>query len=105
MTNENYLTLSQVRSHVPGARSARSIATSTITRWILNGCRSRSGKRVKLTATRAGGRWLVKQSDLDAFFAALDDAYAEQPAAVPSAPKVDAARAAAAAKELARRGF
>ncbi|MBY0458484.1 MAG: hypothetical protein K2V38_14185 [Gemmataceae bacterium] len=42
-----------------------------MTLWILTGCPARTGERIKLTAVRAGGRWLVNPSDLDAFFAAL----------------------------------
>ena len=46
------LTVSQVCSRIPGARGARHVTPSTVTRWILTGCPSLTGKRVKLVATR-----------------------------------------------------
>ncbi len=65
------LTISQIVARLPGSRGARRIHPATITRWILDGCPSRDGHRVKLVATRAGSRWLVRESDLQAFFDAL----------------------------------
>lgn len=65
-----YLTLNQVAKRFPGKSGGR-IHTATITRWILMGCLSRDGVRVKLSATRVGSRWLVDPSNLDIFFAAL----------------------------------
>lgn len=73
MSNEVLLTISQVCRRLPGARGAEHVTPSTVTRWILHGCPARSGSRVKLAATRAGGRWLVQPADLDKFFAALAD--------------------------------
>ena len=70
--SEPYLTLPQIAATIPGARGAKQVSGATLTRWILVGCKRRdTGEVVKLAATRAGWRWLVKQSDLDAFFAAL----------------------------------
>ena len=69
--NSDLLTVSQVCRRLPGARGARNVTPSTVTRWILAGCPARDGTRVKLPATRAGSRWLVRAADLDAFFAAL----------------------------------
>jgi hypothetical protein len=71
MSNETLLTISQVCRRFPGARGAAHVTPSTVTRWILLGCPARNGNRVKLAATRAGGRWLVRSTDLDTFFAAL----------------------------------
>lgn len=85
MISELPLTLSQVCSRLPGARGAHRVAPSTITRWILQGCPARGGGRVKLSAIRAGGRWLVSQAALDAFFAALAANESEPPASSPSA--------------------
>jgi hypothetical protein len=65
------LTISQICRRLPGARGARNVTPSTVTRWILLGCPARSGERVRLAATRAGSRWLIRLADLDAFFAAL----------------------------------
>lgn len=65
------LTVSQVAARLPGARGAARVSTSTITRWITGGCPGRTGERVKLVATRAGGRWLVHPRDLAEFFRLL----------------------------------
>lgn len=65
------LSISQIVARLPGARGARRLHPATVTRWILTGCPARDGRRVKLAATRAGSRWLVRGADLDAFFAAL----------------------------------
>ena len=77
------LTISQVCRILPGSRGARNITPSTVTRWILTGCPARNGERVKLAATRCGSRWLIRQCDLNAFFAAL----AADPATI-TAPSV-----------------
>jgi hypothetical protein len=71
MSNDLHLTVSQVCRLFPGARGARHVTPSTVTRWILAGCPARNGHRVKLAATRCGSRWLIRPHDLDAFFAAL----------------------------------
>ncbi|MFO0806226.1 MAG: hypothetical protein U0791_24245 [Gemmataceae bacterium] len=76
------LTLADIAASIPGARGARNMSPATLTRWILHGCAARDGSRVRLSATRAGSRWLVYQSDLETFFAAL----AADPAPTP-APK------------------
>ena len=65
------LTVSQICRKLPGARGARNVTPSTVTRWILAGCAARDGTRVRLSATRAGSRWLVRLADLDHFFSAL----------------------------------
>jgi hypothetical protein len=65
------LTVNQVREQLPGARGARRVSIATVTRWIISGSLARNGKRIKLRATRCGSRWLIHQTDLDQFFAAL----------------------------------
>lgn len=98
------LTLTQIASRLPGSRGARRVHPATITRWILSGCPARDGRRVKLAATRAGTRWLVRESDLRAFF----DALAAPPAAAgtPSPTRNSSAARAArrAAEQLERMG-
>lgn len=76
------LTVSQVCARLPGARSNRRVHPATVVRWITAGCPARDGRRVKLTATRCGSRWLVAQSDLDEFFARL----AAEPSPVAQTP-------------------
>jgi hypothetical protein len=70
-TGNQFLTIASICGRLPGAKGAPHISPSTVTRWILVGCPAQSGGRVKLAATRAGGRWLVKESDLEEFFSAL----------------------------------
>jgi hypothetical protein len=65
------LTVSQVCRRLPGARSNDQVSPSTGTRWILSGCPSRGGARVKLAAIRVGGRWMISPAALQEFFAAL----------------------------------
>jgi hypothetical protein len=71
MSDDLPLTVSRVCRRFPGARGARNVTPSTVTRWILSGCPARNGERVKLAATRCGSRWLIRQCDLNAFFEAL----------------------------------
>jgi hypothetical protein len=89
------LTISQVCRRVPGKAGA-SISPSTVTRWILLGCPARDGIRVRLAATRAGSRWLIDPTDLDAFFARLKGDIDPSPRTA-SAPATDPARRAKAA--------
>ncbi len=65
------LPLSEVCRRVPGHRGSQHVTTTTLTRWIVTGCRAQDGERVLLPATRAGYRWLVSPADLDAFFVRL----------------------------------
>jgi hypothetical protein len=99
------LTVSQVVAKLPGSRGARRLHPATVTRWILVGCPARDGRRVKLAATRAGSRWLIRESDLRAFFEAL--AADPNPASPPPPTRTTAARqraAEAAAAKLRRMG-
>jgi hypothetical protein len=107
MQNDQFLTLSQVCRRLPGARGAQRVAPSTVTRWIISGCPSRTGKRVKLTATRAGGRWLIRPADLDTFFASLAGNTDSGPApTIPtlSSEREDCERATRAGLDLEQRG-
>ena len=65
------LTISEVCSRIPGARGNARVNPSTVTRWILNGCPSRGGHRIKLAAIRVGARWMVSPAALGAFFDSL----------------------------------
>jgi hypothetical protein len=99
----DYLTVSQVCRRLPGARGARNITPSTVTRWILAGCPARDGTRVRLAATRAGGRWLIRAVDLDLFFDSLSgrNLAPEQPSRPSRGRQRPSERA---AKELEARG-
>ena len=63
--DSDLLTVSQVCARLPGARGARRVAPSTVVRWILAGCPSRSGERIRLPAVRCGARWLVRRFDFN----------------------------------------
>ena len=89
---------------LPGSRGAKHVSPATGIRWIHRGCPDRGGNRVRLKATRCGGRWLIRQSDADAFFAALaaDPAPTDAP---PSRTPAQQARAAdRASRELEKLG-
>jgi hypothetical protein len=104
MPNE-FETLTQIANRYPGARGGKRMNPSTLTRWILQGCPARTGQRVKLAATRVGGRWCVRPADLDAFFAALAGNVEATPAATPSTQDHKTAdRAALASESLRKRG-
>jgi hypothetical protein len=106
MSNDLHLTVSQVCRRFPGARGARHVTPSTVTRWILAGCPARDGQRVKLAATRCGSRWLIRPHDLDAFFAALGaDPITAAPQPLPPGSKTDRQKASElAGAELVARG-
>lgn len=106
MTSE-LMTVSDICSRVPGARGGRRLHPATVTRWIISGCPNRAGTRVRLPATRCGGRWLVNPAHLAEFFLAL--AATDAPPTVPPiTPKRSEAQqrnaSEAAARELERRG-
>lgn len=100
------LTIAEVCARVPGARGARRLHPATVTRWILQGCRSRAGGVVKLTAVRVGCRWMVEEAQLEIFYAALAGSEPSAATTTPTA-RTDSQRGRAsrrAADELARRG-
>jgi hypothetical protein len=97
------LTISQVAARLPGSRGARRVHPATITRWILAGCPARGGGRVKLVATRAGSRWLVREADLQAFFAALGAEPSGTPAPSTSSPGDPPSRTPAARRRAAEK--
>jgi len=99
------LTLAEIAASIPGARGAARLSPATLTRWILEGCRARDGSRVHLAAMRAGCRWLVYQSDLDTFFAALaGDMTPPAPPKPTTTPAQRRARSEAAGRKLAAIG-
>jgi hypothetical protein len=66
-TSDDILTLTQA-SHVspPGRNGARP-HISTLVRWILQGCVTRDGRRVRLSAIRWGGKWLTSRAAMREF--------------------------------------
>ncbi len=99
------LTLSEISAALPGARGAKRLAPSTLTRWIITGCPARDGQRIRLPATRCGSRWLVYQTDLDTFFAALAaDPMPTPPVQTPRSETARSKASQAAGKRLAAMG-
>ena len=102
MFTDRPLTLAEISASLPGARGAKRLSPATLTRWILQGSLARDGRRVRLKALRCGQRWLVHQSDLDAFFAELSADPA--PVMPPRSPSERQRAAEAAGKRLADMG-
>lgn len=102
------LTIAQVSKSLPARTGSKSsgLAPSTVVRWVQSGVPARNGERVKLAAVRVGGRWMIRQTDLDAFFEAL--AATEPTATLPTKKRRTEAQrrraSEAAARELIRRG-
>ena len=101
------ITITEACAHIPG-RGKKRIHPSTICRWILSGCPSRGGARIKLAAVRVGGRWMLSHSALAEFFASLakaDSVHCSEP--ILEQHRTDAQRRTASEKavlELERRG-
>ena len=98
MPNE-LVPLSKIARRYPGARGAAASHPATWTRWILKGALGSDGNRHKLAATRFGSRWLVTESAVDAFFAALGTLPVERTVAT-AKPLEQSRSAQAAAREL-----
>jgi hypothetical protein len=71
MLAHDLIPLATMAKNYPGARGAGCSHPATWTRWILKGVIGCDGQRHRLKATRCGSRWLVRQSDVDEFFANL----------------------------------
>lgn len=58
----------QIRRLLPSSVDGRTLAPSTLSRWRTTGVRG-----VRLRCQRIGGRWFVRQTDLDEFLRALNE--------------------------------
>jgi hypothetical protein len=77
------------------ADAAKSLGThpSAVSRWILRGIKGRDGQFRRLVASRIGGRWMVRQTDLDEFVAAVTaDRLDEPTTAAVTSPRLPLAR-------------
>lgn len=70
--SDKYVTLAEAAKLTPTRP-----AIGTIWRWCRRGLKSRSGKKVRLSHVRVGGRVLTTPEALDAFFAKLAEADCE----------------------------
>ena len=82
-SDDPYHPISFFQSRLPGSRGAARVHGATISRWILKGIESPHG-RIRLAATRAGSRWLIKESDFSAFLEKLTECH------LPEADKIEA---------------
>ncbi len=58
---------SKAAKKVPALREGRPVASSTIIRWIVDGCVGPDGKVVRLEAVRLGARWVTDEDALQRF--------------------------------------
>jgi hypothetical protein len=78
--SENVLNLTQACALLPAGRGTARTHPATLTRWILKGVRGPAGKRVRLEATRIGGRWITSREALERFARALTPNFECSPA-------------------------
>lgn len=69
---EKLFPLIEVCRRVP-SRTGKPLSRGTVYRWAHEGLKSRSGRRVRLQATRAGGTICTSIEAVDRFFAELDE--------------------------------
>ncbi len=78
LLTEQFLSIDQIAKLLPPNRQGKPVNFSTIYRWIFTGVRSIAGDRVRLEATRMGGRWLISREALQRFSATLGSIPAPQ---------------------------
>jgi len=71
LTREQALRLDEIAKLVPPSRGAGHTHVSTVYRWIVRGATTPSGRRVRLDATRIGGKWVSSREALLRFQAQL----------------------------------
>lgn len=86
---------------LPAHRGSKSVAPSTLLRWIRKGCKATDGRLVHLEACRVGVRWVTSRSALRRFVMALTAADPMAPTALPRSPAARNAAAAVAGRKLA----
>jgi len=80
----DYLTVREICNRLPGSRGARHLNPATVTRWILSGVSTPSG-RIRLPATRVGSRWLIPEAEFGKFLRTVTEHALPEPA-VPTPP-------------------
>lgn len=84
MDLRNHLSVQQISEQIPPARNGKKTHFSTVFRWITAGMRNRAtGRTVKLSAVRVGGRWMVSKDALEQFFEACNPITQDEPATLP----------------------
>ena len=91
--------LSRAARLMPCYRRSRPVTLSCVLRWITDGVRGPSGKRIHLGAARLSGKWVTTPGAIERFIAAQTPAeYVPGPA--PRTPTQRQRAAAAAEKQL-----
>src|ERR1051326_8754025 len=67
LTQEKPVPLDEAAKLFPPARGGQRCHLSTVLRWILKGSRGPNGERVRLEATRLGGRWMTSREAIQRF--------------------------------------
>ena len=73
LNGETLLSFSKLCRKVAGSRDNANAAPSTLFRWVTTGCRSASGRLVRLEAVRVGAKWMSSEEALARFFQELTD--------------------------------
>lgn len=67
LLQEQVMGLAKAARRVPPVREGKPTHSSTLTRWIMDGCKAVDGTVVKLEALRLGNRWVTSLEALDRF--------------------------------------
>lgn len=67
LRNETPLSLNAATRLLPAGRNGRPVSLSCIFRWITEGILAPDGTRVRLEASRLGGRWLTTFEAIERF--------------------------------------
>lgn len=73
------LALGQAARRFPSYRNSRPVNPSTVWRWLTDGVRLPSGRRLRLEAARIGGRWLTSAAAIERFIRAQTPALDPEP--------------------------
>lgn len=85
--NEPPITLSALARLLPPGRRGKPVSLSCIFRWIVHGVLAPDGRtRVRLEASRCGGRWLTTMAAVERFIAAQTPRLNDEPTPAPRTP-------------------
>ena len=100
---DDVLTLGKAAKLLPPGRNGARPHLSTLIRWIQDGAPARDGKRVRLSATRYGNKWLTSRAAIRDFCERLTAHIEDLPA--PMTPTRKARDDARTAETLAEAGI
>ena len=99
------LNLTNAAKQFPPYRGTQPVNPSTIWRWITEGIKLASGRRLRLEAIRLGGRWLTSVQAVQRFMQAQTPQFADEPPAPTPSAKKRRQSAASAARDLEQVGM